>query len=192
MATLFFAWELGGGLGHVTQVASLINALRPAGHRIVVGLRELRRATGLLDDSGVTLLQSPYKPAAAQASIATPRTFAHVLWNAGFGDPSELQVLTEAWGNLLDSVAPDLIVFDHAPTALLASRGRQVKRVVIGNGFCCPPDCSPLPDLRSWMPPDPRQLQDAEQHVLDGMNRVLERRHAEPLERVSATLRPGR
>ena len=105
------------------QLVSLANGLRPAGHRIVVALRELSRAAGLLDNSGITVLQSPYKPPASQNSIATPRTFAHVLWNAGFGDPSELQVLTEAWGNLLDSVKPDLIVFDHAPTALLAARG---------------------------------------------------------------------
>ena len=29
MATIFFAWELGGGLGHVTQLVSLANGLRP-------------------------------------------------------------------------------------------------------------------------------------------------------------------
>ncbi len=185
MATIFFAWELGGGLGHVSQLVSLINGLRPAGHRIVVALRELSHAARLFDNSGVKILQSPYKTPGSPPPIATPRTFADVLWNAGFGDASELHVLTEAWGNLLDSAKPDLIVFDHAPTALLAARGRQVKRVVIGNGFCCPPDCSPLPDLRPWMPPEAEQLQEAERHVLDSMNRVLQRRRAEPLERVT-------
>ena len=185
MATIFFAWELGGGLGHVTQLVSLINGLRPAGHRIVVALRELSHAAGLFDNSGVKILQSPYKPPASPPPIATPRTFAHVLWNAGFGDASELQVLTDTWRNLLDSAKPDVIVFDHAPTALLAARGRQVKRVVIGNGFCCPPDRSPLPDLRPWMPPQPQQLQEAERHILDSMNRVLQRRRAEPLERIA-------
>jgi len=185
MVTILFTWELGGSLGHVTQIAPLVKGLQSAGHHVTVALREPRRAAGLFDQSDTTLLQSPFKPPTANPPIATPRTFAHVLWNAGFGDPNELQVLTEAWEKLLNSVAPDMIVFDHAPTALLAARGRKVKRVVLGNGFCCPPDCSPLPDLRSWMPPMPEQLQQTEQQVLDCMNQVLERRHAAPLERIT-------
>jgi UDP:flavonoid glycosyltransferase YjiC (YdhE family) len=35
------------------------------------------------------------------------------------------------------------------------------------------------------MPPNTEQLQQAEQHVLDCVNQVLERRHAEPLERIT-------
>ena len=73
MATIFFAWELGGGLGDVTQLVSLANGLSPAGHRIAAALRELPRTAGLLDNCGVTLLQSPYKPPAGQNSIPTPR-----------------------------------------------------------------------------------------------------------------------
>jgi len=174
MVSILLAWELGGGLGHVTQLVPLAKGLQSAGHQVFVALRELPCAAGLLDNLGIALLQSPYKPPTDNPPIATPRNFAHVLWNAGFGDPAELQVLTEAWSDLLDSVNPDMIVFDHAPTALLAARGRKVKRVVIGNGFCCPPDCSPLSDLRSWMPPEAEALQEAERHVLDCMNRVLE------------------
>ena len=138
--TIFLTWELGGGLGHVTQLFSLANGLltgRPP-HRC--GAPRVARAAGLLDNSGITFLQSPYRPPASQNSVATPRTFAHVLWNAGFADPSELRVLTEAWGNLLDFVAPDLIVFDHAPTALLAARatseaGRAGQRLLLPAGL---------------------------------------------------------
>ena len=185
MAKLLFAWELGGGSGHVAQIAALAGRMLAAGHSVVVALREPARAAGLLDGERVTVLQSPYKPPTNQNGVCAPRTFAHVLWNAGFGDPAELQARAEAWARLIDSVGPDLIVFDHAPTALLAARGRQVKRAVIGNGFCCPPDQTPLPDLRPWMPPEAAALLDDERRALDSMNRVLERRGAAPLERVA-------
>ena len=75
--------------------------------------------------------------------------------------------------------------FRSCPHGLARGAGRQVKRVVLGNGFCCPPDCSPLPDLRPWMPAECGWLQKAEQHVLESMNRVLESRRAEPLGRVT-------
>ena len=185
MAILLFAWELGGGSGHVAQIAALAGRFLAAGHSVFAVLREPARAAGLLDGERVTVLQSPYKPPTNQNCVAAPRTFAHVLWDAGFGDAAELQARAEAWAMLIDSVGPDLIAFDHAPTALLAARGPQVKRAVIGNGFCCPPDQTPLPDLRPWMPPEAAALLADERRVLDSMNLVLERRGAAPLERVS-------
>jgi len=150
-----------------------------------LALREPHRVFALRDHLDCEVLQSPYKPPSANPPISTPRTFAHVLWNAGFVDPVELQRFTEAWDAILASANPDLIVFDHAPTALLAARGRNLRRIVLGNGFCCPPDRSPLPDLRPWMPPEPQRLYEEERRILDGMNQVLQSRGVNPLGRVS-------
>ena len=112
------------------------------------------------------------------------RTFADILYNVGFGDPAELAVLVDAWGTLIDFVAPDLIVFDHSPTALLAARGSKACRVVLGNSFSSPPDCSPFPDLQPWLPSDPRTLYRTEEVVLENVNRVLRRRGQGTLERL--------
>ena len=39
MATILFAWELGGGLGHLTVIKPLAEALRDQGHRVVIAVR---------------------------------------------------------------------------------------------------------------------------------------------------------
>ena len=40
MATVIFIWELGGGLGHLAQLARLVIGMRSSGFRVVAALRE--------------------------------------------------------------------------------------------------------------------------------------------------------
>ena len=99
---------------------------------------------------------------------------AHVLWNAGYGDPKELQGVTAAWAisSIPGPAGPDrLRPRPHGPVG--GAGPTSVKRVALGNGFFCPADCSPLPDLRPWLPPQPENLQEDERHVLECMNGVL-------------------
>src|SRR5260221_1128362 len=136
MATILFAWELGMGLGHTAQIALLANPLAAKGHRVFAALRDLRAGQGLFDPA-VIPLPAPFRlgPSATDATIS----FASILRDIGFGDERALPVLAAAWRNLFKLVRPDLIVFDHSPTALLASRGFSAKRLLLGVGFCTPP-----------------------------------------------------
>ena len=47
MATILFVWELGGGLGHMMQMAALARALVKRGHRVYVVLREVAEAAAV-------------------------------------------------------------------------------------------------------------------------------------------------
>jgi hypothetical protein len=93
--------------------------------------------------------------------------------------------MANAWRNLYQFVKPELIVFDHSPTALLASRTHSVRRALIGTGFCCPPDEYPLPDLRPWLPCDEQRLRLDEDRVLENANRVLAAWKQDPLPRLA-------
>ena len=41
MSTILFAWELGAGLGHVMELAPLVNSASAKGHRVYASMREL-------------------------------------------------------------------------------------------------------------------------------------------------------
>ena len=138
---VLFCWELGGGLGHLMQMLPLAQELVKAGHRVFVALRDLDRAGAIYASAGVWFLQAPIWLSGA-ALFPRPVTYAQVLGNCGFGSNAALFARACAWRNLIKMVAPDLVIFDHAPTALLASRGlpKVPLRALIGSGFCCPPD----------------------------------------------------
>ncbi len=185
MARVLLTWELGGGLGHLASLLPLARGLRERGHRVFVALRDLSRAAKVFAGVDLSYLQAPIKTRAAGPRISPPRTFAHILHNIGFAEPKELWAMTEAWRNLYACVEPDLIVFDHSPTALLAARGWGAKRALIGTGFCCPLDGYPLPDLRPWLGDDLAQLRGDEDRVLDHANRILNSYGEVGLERLS-------
>ena len=108
----------------------------------------------------------------------------------GFGQLDELGALVESWRNLYDAMQPDVIVFDHSPTALLAARGVPARRVSLGAGFFCPSDQSPLPNLRGWLSPDPAEMQRDEAQVLSRINAILGVWRQPAIQRVSQLYHP--
>jgi MoaA/NifB/PqqE/SkfB family radical SAM enzyme len=172
-------------MGHLVNLAPLARGLRHAGHCVAVALRDLSRAERMFEGLGLLYFQAPVKTRPTPDAIQPQRSLPHILHNSGFGDPLELKALAEAWRNLYLSVRPDLVIFDHSPTALLAARGISARRVLIGMGFFCPADEYPLPDLRPWQPPEPERLRQDEDRVLSHANGVLASWGQPPLERLS-------
>lgn len=112
-----------------------------------MSLRNLAGAASVFGRAGVSFLPAPFK-SSGRAYFRPTLNFAHILANVGWGDFAELFGLACAWRNVIRLVRPDLMVCDHSPTALLASRGLGVRRVVIGSGFLCPPDECPFRPYR--------------------------------------------
>src|SRR5215469_15969615 len=138
-------WELGGDLGHVARLRPLAEALRTRGHRVSFILRETVAAERLLDPGHYAWLQAPLQAVPVSPVYVPTRHLPHILHNVGFHDEQALLGRMRAWRNLYAALSPDLLVFDHSPTALLAARGLPVKRIVLGTGFGVPPQVSPLP-----------------------------------------------
>jgi len=133
----------------------------------------------------IAYLQAPAKIYTSPGAIEPQRTFAHILHNHGFGDRCELRALASAWRGLFELARPDLIVFDHSPTGLLAARGLPARKAIIGSGFFCPVDECPMADLRPWLPAATERLRQEEDQVLANANAVLAAWGQPPLERLS-------
>ncbi len=189
MATILITWELGGGLGHAVPLLPVAGQLRAHGHRLFAAFRDLSRVESLFGGLGVTYLQAPVKTSRSGDRIDPLRSFAHILYNSGYSDRAELKAMVAAWRNLFEFVKPDLILFDHSPTALVAARTYEVGRAVFGTGFCCPPDVYPFPDFRPWMPDASEQLRADEDRILANVNELLASLDAEPLRQLSQLYR---
>jgi hypothetical protein len=195
--TVLFAWELGGGLGHMMQMLPLARRLVEGGHRVFVALRQLERAHAVFGQSGVRFLQAPaWLPGGRSQHIRQLDTFTQLMANVGFGDAEELFARACAWRNLFKMAEPDLVVFDHSPTALLASRACPMRRVLIGSGFCIPPSSPedrgadvPGGGRAPWAPfwgrpcgDKARALLDFEDDILRRSNRILGQWKLAPME----------
>lgn len=182
--TLLLAWELGGGLGHLIRAVPLVKRFRQRGFRVVLAARDLSSVQSVFGELAVEFLQAPIKTSKPENRVKSPRSLAHILHNSGFGRLDELQALVAAWRNLFAMTGCDLLLCDHAPTALLAARGMGVKVATTGTGFCCPPDVYPLPDFRPWLPEATDQLRAHEDRLLENVNTVLRSNHVGPFERL--------
>jgi UDP:flavonoid glycosyltransferase YjiC (YdhE family) len=180
MARCLLIWELGGGLGHVVPLARIARALLDRGHAVHVALRE-RSLTGHLP-AEVLVWQSPHVQVAMEDSLAT---YADLLAANGFSSASVLAKTLHQWDQLFEQVAPDLILFEHAPTAMLAATDCGIATVAYGNGFYLPTPGAPLPVLRNWLLQGPHEAEERERRVLDVVNEVQRRRNCRELELLS-------
>lgn len=172
MATVVIAWELGGDYGHLARLLPLAQALREQGHQPVFVVRDLLGAESLLQPQGFTALQAPLW-LGRLTQLPSPISYAELLMPVGFLNPRALTGICRAWRQLFQLLKPDLLVLDHAPTALLASRGLGLPRLHFGDGFCMPPSTQPLPQFAWWQAPVGPRLAESEAHVLSQANQVL-------------------
>jgi UDP:flavonoid glycosyltransferase YjiC (YdhE family) len=185
MARIVFTWELGEGMGHIAPYVSIIRGLQAKRHEVFFILKDLRQASSLLAAYPITCFQAPIKIWPTVNPIKTALTYAHILHNIGFDHRDSLARLVEGWRALFNTIKPDVTIFEHSPTALLAARGYSFKKILLETGFVIPPPVYPLPNLRFWVKPDPAALRDDEDRTLDIMNGVLDKFQLEPLDRIT-------
>jgi hypothetical protein len=185
VAKILYTWELGGGLGHIVPYIPLANRLRESGHEILFVLHDLKNAESTLGRHGIPYMQAPTVLGTVDGGVEYPHLFAQILHNVGYGNVGLLTGMTMGWRQLVEQYRPDLILYNHSPTALLATRDVACKKIIIGTGFHMPPDSATPIILRDKPRPDMQQLQADNARILGNINQVLKQFNAAPLARVT-------
>jgi UDP:flavonoid glycosyltransferase YjiC (YdhE family) len=179
VSRVLFTWELGGGYGHLAHILPLANALRARGHECTLALRDLSRVGNVAGTGNFRLLQAPvWLPTAV--GMPPPASYAEILLRFGYLDPRWLRALAAAWRSLYALASPDLLVFNHSPTAMLAASGLGIPTATLETGFSGPPRTKPLPAMRWWAPDSIARLRDSEQRVLRTVNSIRAECGGEP------------
>lgn len=187
MARVALISELGVGHDHLRRLAWIARALQARGHEPVFIVNDPVKADGVLGDSGWRVLPAPLWRAPV-AGLPPTRNYTDLLLRHGFVDAGGLRALMRSWRHLLDLVRPSLLLLDHAPMALHASRGRGLPRLRCGDGFGCPPLATPMPAFAWWAPADDPFDQIGERTAVHMANLVAAELGEAPVESVASLL----
>lgn len=153
-------------------MAALGHALLQKGHRVSAVVPAQSPGRQLLAPLGIAVFDCPTHAAPSRPFSLSVNYAANLLRNGYWHGPTVAKRLG-AWQELLDALRPDLLVADHAPAALLATRGAAYPKAAIGNGFTLPPLGSPMPSLQPWLPVPESHLRALEEQWLAAVNAAL-------------------
>ena len=174
MSRVLFCWELGSGYGHISKFLNLGLRLRDRGHEVLFALKDLSRTEAVLGRHGFTLVQAPvWLP--QPVGVPPPGNYSEILFSFGYFDEPGLTGVVRAWRALFELAAPDTLIMESSPTALLAARGLPQPRALLGTGFSCPPPSTPMPALRWWQPGVRYHFEENERLIVSTMNGALGR-----------------
>ncbi|RJG07403.1 hypothetical protein D3870_16610 [Noviherbaspirillum cavernae] len=169
MSSIVFAWELGDNFGHLWRMLPIAEELIRRGHQVRFVLNHLASAQAVLAPKGIAFLPSP----SIQGKTELGReiaSYADILATHGFTRPAVFNGMMSAWANLHALLETDIVVLEHAPSALVAARMLGLKTVHIGTGFTIPPRVSPMPCFRPWHQGTAEALEATESSVLSVIN----------------------
>jgi UDP:flavonoid glycosyltransferase YjiC (YdhE family) len=173
MSRILLAWELGAGFGHLGPFLMIANRLLDRGHELHIAAREVASAVSAVGDLPIAVYQAPVCLNVYGGLQEPPLNYAEILMRYGYLDRAMLRGLIAGWRSLLHLTQADVVIADHAPTALMAARLEGIPISVIGTPFSVLPEIHPTPNMRDWIAVPPARLADSDRRVLEVVNAVL-------------------
>lgn len=159
-------------MGHLMRLFALVKHLTSDQVRCSVVSRDLSSLAKLAWPETTRFYQAPLATL-EEKSLHGISNYSELLFASGYHDYVQVESLTTAWADLFDLLEPDLLVVDHAPTALLTANFLGIDSVRIGTGFFAPPKETPYPVFRTWETIDMARVEKVEawlQSVMDNLS----------------------
>jgi hypothetical protein len=159
-APLFIGWSIGGGYGHLAQLAPIVHGLRRGGANTLFALPDptlLDRFPNSLWGPRVAAPPPPPSVAADQAKSRAQGfnerqiSYADILRIWGFQDAAHLALAVAAWDALLAQSKTRAVICHHAPALQAAALKRGLPTLRVGDGFIVPPATTPLATIPFWL-----------------------------------------
>jgi UDP:flavonoid glycosyltransferase YjiC (YdhE family) len=178
-ARIVYAWEMGANFGHIGAFLPIARVLRDRGHDLQWVVTQTGAAARLLSREGFVWSQAPVTNELIKDHH--PITYADILLRFGYSDSDDLLGLVVAWRERFRLGKAELVVADHAPTAVLAARTMGLPVVLFSTGFTVPPPVRPLPNMRPWEEQPEARLLALEDRAMGTVNHVLAHFEKPPL-----------
>ncbi len=186
MAKVVLIWEMGADLGHVFGLRSLAVELCQQGHDVTMVLCDTSTFEPVAGKQNTTfpfsIIKAPSPPATKKIKLTRPpANLTELLLVNGYNDADYLATQLLLWRNLIGALNPDVIVYDFAPTALLASRDMACKKITLGSPFTMPPLLHPLPSFNLDGKVSDNNLRISENKFIQMVNKALALISLEPI-----------
>lgn len=185
MHNIILIWEMGAELGHITRLKELAEKLCQKGHNVTFILNTPSLISALPPHYPTTpfnVIQAPAKWTKKSLKLSRkPANFSEILIANGYHKTQELTDQIQEWQQLLTSLNADLIIFDYAPTAILASRGLLCKKMSLDDPFSKPPNSYPLPIFSMARNVSINNLRISDDKLVNIVNKALCTLHIPPI-----------
>ncbi len=187
MKKIAIIWEMGHAFGHIIRLHKLAKAFSDKGYDVTFILENPNLIPKYFPSEGsqaYTTLSSPRIEYQKLKASRRPGNYSEILLSTIFYHKEIIESGVGKWREIIQSIKPDLIIYDASPTAMLASRDIDTRKVNLGDGFFSPPTTSPLPAFHMQpMTPD-AQLKISEKTVIKNINDALTSLNISPIEYV--------
>ena len=153
---------------------SLIRRLTERGDEVFFFAKETQSARDVFQGLPVEVIALEPGFTVREERIVEADSYPDMLHNQGFQDVDLLYHRANDFAGTLLNIAPDVLIVDFAPTAMLANISLGLPIIASGSGFQVPRRSTPMPRFRYWKGSG-ETLARNEARVLDIANQVIVR-----------------